>query len=282
MKNRIDLLESLTPKARNYIGEAIGLILKNKIDLLSLIIFGSAVKGEYQPDLSDVDTIFVISDKTSKEDKIRINKELDELEYKHSFRKKNGSVVDAVYKRAEDITGMYISHFVCYRKEFLSAKFSKVFNVNLLLCKIFAPTDVVWASVIKSATTLWGENLLEKVSLSYVTKNQIRKSRMMNLALCVSAFLSYIIHPDATKYAMESVKWSLQTCYFGYTLEPVTTKKAILFFENEGYKNTTLNELLELRNKYRKSFRFIRGSFKVIRDLHNKTIRENTFPKKIK
>ncbi|MCK5141272.1 MAG: nucleotidyltransferase domain-containing protein, partial [Candidatus Heimdallarchaeota archaeon] len=158
MEARIDLLEKLSPKARNYIGESISIIVENKIDLLSLIIFGSAIKGEYQPDLSDVDLIFVIHDKTSKKDKARIIKELTKLEYKHTFRKKIGSFVDTVYKRVEDMTGMYISRFVCYRKEFLAAKFARVFNLNLFLCKLFAPTDIVWASVVKSATTIWGEN----------------------------------------------------------------------------------------------------------------------------
>ncbi|MBY8999377.1 MAG: nucleotidyltransferase domain-containing protein [Candidatus Heimdallarchaeota archaeon] len=278
---RIDLLENLAPKARNYIGESIGLIIKNKIDLLSLIIFGSVAKGEYQPDLSDVDIIFVINDKTSKKDKTYISRELTKLEYKHTFRKKNGSIVDTVYKRAEDMTGMYVSHFVCYRKEFHAAKFSKVFNVNLLLCKLFAPTDVVWASVVKSATTLWGENLLEKASLAEVRRSQIKKSKVMNLALCTAALLTYIFHPHATKYAMEAVKWSLQTCYFSYTLEPATTTKTVQFFLQKGYDNPLLENLLDLRKCYRRSLRFILKSFKVVSNLHKKTLRENQFPKKI-
>jgi len=278
---RIDLLENLAPKARNYIGESIGAILKNKIDLLSLIIFGSVVRGEYQPDLSDVDIIFVINDKTSKKDKARIRRDLTKLEHKHAFRKKNGSIVNTVYRRAEDMTGMYVSHFVCYRKEFLAAKFSKVFNVNLFLCKLFAPTDVVWASVVKSATTLWGENLLEKTSLAEVKKSQIKKSKKMNHVLCTAALVTYIFHPDATKYAMEAVKWSLQTCYFSYTLEPATTVKAIQYFHQKNYNNPLLKNLLDLRKNYSRSLRFILKSFKVVSDLHKKTLRENKFPKKI-
>ena len=282
MGARIDLLENLSPKARKYIGESIGLFLKNKIDLLSLIIFGSAIKGEYQPDLSDVDLIFVLNDKTSKKAKAHISEGLSELEYKYSLRKRNGSMVDTVYKRAEDMTGMYVSHFVCYRRDFLSAKFSKIFNLNLFLCKIFAPTDVVWASVIKSASTLWGENLLIKTTFSEIKKNQIKKSKRMNLVLCFAALITYILHPDATKYAMEAVKWSLQTCYFSYTLEPATTTKAVSFFSHRGYKQPLLEELIKLRRNYRTSFRFVRKSFKVIRDIHNKTLRENDFPKNIK
>ncbi len=281
MGTRIDLLENLAPRARNYIGESIGVILKNKIDLLSLIIFGSAVRGEYQPDLSDVDIIFVINDNTSKKDKTRIKRELTKLEYKHTFRKKISSIVDTVYKRAEDMTGMYVSHFVCYRKEFLAAKFSKVFNINLLLCKLLAPTDVVWASVVKSATTLWGENLLDKASLAEVSKSQIKKSKVMNLVLCTASLATYILHPDSTKYAMEAVKWSLQTCYFSYTLEPATTAKAVQFFLQKNYDNPLLDELLNLRKNYKRSSRFILKSFKVVSGLHKKTLRENVFPKKI-
>ena len=281
MEARIDLIESLAPKARNYIGESIGLILKNKIDLLSLIIFGSAVKGEYQPDLSDVDIIYVISDKTSKKEKKKISKELTKLEFKHTFRKKNGSIVDTVYKRAEDMTGMYVSHFVCYRKEFLAAKFSKVFNINLLLCKLFAPTDVVWASVVKSATTLWGENLLEKTNFAEIKKNQIQKSRAMNLVLCTAALTTYILHPDATKYAMEAVKWSLQTCYFSYTLKSASTVETVQFFLQKDFDNPLLEHLLDLRKNYKKSLQFILNSFKAVNDLHKKTLRENKFPKEI-
>ncbi len=281
MENRVDLLNNLTPKARNYIGESIGLFLKNKIDLLSVIIFGSAIRGEYQQDLSDVDMIFVINDDTAKKVKNKIGKELNELEYKHTFRKRNASIVDAVYKLAEDMTGMYISHFVCYRKDFLDAKFSRVFNLNLFLCKIFAPTDVVWASVIKSAKTLWGENLLDKASLSEVTRHQIRKSRWMNLVLCVGALLTYPLHSDATKYAMEAVKWSLQTCYFSYTLKPASTEEAVSFFNQNNYRNPIFKELLELRRNYQKSLSFVRKSFRAVIYLHKKTLKENELPKNI-
>ncbi|MCK4972766.1 MAG: nucleotidyltransferase domain-containing protein [Candidatus Heimdallarchaeota archaeon] len=281
MENRVDLLNNLTPKARYYIGEAIGLFLKNKIDLLSIIIFGSAIRGEYQQDLSDVDIIFVINDDTTRKVKIKISKELNELEYKHTFRKRNASIVDAVYKRAEDMTGMYISHFVCYRKDFLDTKFSKVFNLNLFLCKLFAPTDVVWASVIKSAKTLWGENLLVKASLSEVTRHQIRKSRWMNLVLCLGALLTYPLHFDATKYAMEAVKWSLQTCYFSYTLNPASTEEAVSFFTQNNHRKPIFKELIDLRRNYQKSLSFVRKSFRAVVYLHKKTLKENELPKKI-
>lgn len=281
MENRVDLLNNLTQKARNYIGEAISLFLKNKIDLLSLIIFGSAIRGEYQQDLSDVDMIFVINDDTSRKIKSKISKELNELEYKHIFRKKKASIVDAVYKRAEDMTGMYISHFVCYRKDFLAAEFSKIFNLNLFLCKIFAPTDVVWANVIKSAKTLWGENLLDRSSLSEITRHQIRKSRWMNLVLCIGALLTYPFHSDATKYAMEAVKWSLQTCYFSYTLKPASTEEAVAFFNQNSNRKPIFENLLDLRRNYQKSLSFVIKSFRAVAYLHNKTLKENELPKKI-
>jgi len=281
MENRVDLLNNLTPKARNYIVESIGLFLKNKINLLSVIIFGSAIRGEYHQDLSDVDMIFVINDDTTKKAKNKIGKELNELEYKLIFRKRNASIVDAAYKLAEDMTGMYLSHFVCYRKDFLDEKFSKVFNLNLFLCKIFAPTDVVWASIIKSAKTLWGENLLDKASLSEVTRHQIRKSRWMNLVLCIGALLTYPLHSDATKYAMEAVKWSLQTCYLCYTLKPASTEEAVSFFNQNNYRNPIFKELLELRRNYQKSLSFVRKSFRAVAYLHKKTLKENELPKKI-
>ncbi|MCK5140912.1 MAG: hypothetical protein KAQ70_01855, partial [Candidatus Heimdallarchaeota archaeon] len=101
------------------------------------------------------------------------------------------------------------------------------------------------------------------------------------LVLCTAALLTYMLHPDATKYAMEAVKWSLQTCYFSYTLEPTSTARAVHHFMQNGYNNPLLVDLIELRKFYKPSFKFVKQSLKVIRELHNKTLRENQFPKNV-
>lgn len=272
------LLSNLSLKTKSYIEKTVQLCKENDVDLVSLIVFGSILKGGLLEDVSDVDMILVIADETPKKTMRKLRKDLIKLEFSYGFRKKSKSIMDIVFKTAEHITGMFISHFICYRKDFLSAKFTKVFNVNPLLAYLLAPKNIVWASSITAAQTIFGKNLLNIVPLPPITKKDVLKSKAMNTFLSLAACLTYPFHPDATKFAMEAIKWSLLTCYFCYMKKSSPIKETIMFFQNHSFNDPLFQEMLSLREKYKKSFLFTVKSGRIVRRLHHMTIKENQFP----
>lgn len=274
----MNLLSYLPPKSKAYIEKTVQLCEENDVYLVSMIVFGSIVKGGFLEDVSDVDMILVIADETPKKTMRKLRKDLTKLEFSYRFRKKSKSIIDIVFKTAEHITGMFISHFICYRKDFLAAKFSKVFNVNPFLAFLLAPTNIVWASAITSAQTIVGKDLLNIVHLPSITKRDILKSKAMNSFLCFAACLAYPFHPDATKFAMEALKWSLLTCYFCYKKKSSTIEDTIKFFQDHSFNDPLFHEMLSLREKYKNSFLFTVRSGRVVKRLHRMTIKENQFP----
>ncbi len=274
----MNLLSNLSQKTKTYIEKTVQLCTENNVDLVSLIVFGSILKGGFLDEVSDVDMILVIADETPKKTMRKLRKDLMKLEFSYGFRKKSKSIMDVVFKTAEHITGMFISHFMCYRKEFVAAKFTKVFNVNPVLAFLLAPTNIVWASTMASAQTIVGKNLLKIVPLPPITKKDVLKSNIMNSFLSLAACFAYPFHPDATKFAMEALKWSLLTCYFCYEKKTSSIEDIIKYFQDHSFNDPLFEEMLSLREKYKKSFLFTAKSGRVMRCLHRMTIKENQFP----
>lgn len=274
----MNLLSNLSLKTKSYVEKTVQLCKENDVDLVSLIVFGSIVKGNFLEDVSDVDMILIIADETPKKSVRKLRKDMMKLEFNYGFRKTSQAFFDIVFKTAEHITGMFISHFICYRKDFLDAKFTKVFNVNPALAFLLAPKTIVWASTITSAQTIIGKNLLKIVPLPPVNKKDVLKSNVMNSFLSLAACLAYPFHPDATKFAMEALKWSLLTCYFCYKKKSSTIEDIIKFFQDHSFNDPLFQEMLSLREKYKKSFLFTVKSGRIVRRLHRMTIKENQFP----
>ena len=107
----------------------------------------------------------MVNDFTDKKKFKKIDKKLKNLEFQYQFTKKRSSIIDFLYKIAQSLTGMFVSHFICYKHELLAGVFSKVFDVNNFLSKLIAPENIVWASVINSAKTIYGAELLDLVSI---------------------------------------------------------------------------------------------------------------------
>lgn len=278
----MELPSTLPKKPTQYLQEIINIAKENEIDLESIVVFGSVAKGGYQEDISDVDTIVVLSDEATKKQKRFLNKRLKELEFEFGFRKKNKSPIDFIYRIAERITGMFISHFECFKTDFLNGDFVKVFNVNPVLATIIAPQKIVWASVVTSSITVWGNDLLEDVKIRKITKFELRKSRFMNSFLCFAAMLTYPFHINATKFAMESLKWTIQSTYFCYTKKSSATDIVIEYFKEDEEFQSILEEMIELRKTYRKSFSFIYRSLVGLRKIHKKALKTISFPIELK
>jgi hypothetical protein len=75
---------------------------------------------------------------------------------------------------------------------------------------------IIFASIVASAVTVWGENLLPAVSAPPVRRLDVFKALFgFSSQVLLSAVTFPVLH-DATKYSIGALKHSLHSCYFCY------------------------------------------------------------------
>jgi hypothetical protein len=112
------------------------------------------------------------------------------------------STSDAASDAIERAVGHGFSCFVCTRSDLISGDVVRVLDLRPLE----APSvdRIVFASIVASAVTVWGEDLLPRVPVSPVRRLDVFKALF---AFSGGAFLSAVTFPvvhDATKYAWKS------------------------------------------------------------------------------
>jgi hypothetical protein len=80
---------------------------------------------------------------------------------------------------------------------------------------------------------------------------------------------------------MGALKHSLHSCYFCYHLRTAPLDEEVAFFNSRLGGCKTLLDLLNLRQTYRRSFRFVLSCVPVLFRLHLKTALENRFPRAV-
>ncbi|NVM02048.1 MAG: nucleotidyltransferase domain-containing protein [Candidatus Helarchaeota archaeon] len=224
-------------------------------DLRSIIIFGSIVKG-YCTKESDADILIVVSDKVSKKKIKYLNRVLMAFEIKCGYLKPKKNIIQSILYCVDKSTGMFISHFICREKEFLSGKFAKVFSVNKIMAAILAPNDIVMGSVIGRAHTLYGENLVKKTKLPKVSVFQLLKSAIMNGLTAIGGLITVPFDKRATLYEMESFKWSLLASYYYVHNDCPNINEIIQYFEKLKVCPKALKTWTGLRKKYQEHLKF--------------------------
>ena len=265
-------------RLRQYLDEVVEVAGKRSPDIVSIIIFGSVAKGGFSPAVSDVDLMVVLADEVSPKTKERLYSDLAGLELKHNLRERPKSGVEIMQKWFDRMAGQFKSQFVCYRRDFLSGNRAKVFGINPYVESLILTTSVAFASIVTSARTIWGEDLLPDVSLPLLTKGHLAKNCRGFLMLNAGALLAYPVIPNATKYSMSALKWMIHCCYFCSRLRSAALEEEVEFFRDKVAEDTALIELLSLRQEYRPSLRFIWNCFGAIRGLYATTARETKFP----
>src|SRR5215813_5479168 len=82
------------------------------------------------------------------------------------------------------------------------------------------------------------------------------------------ALQMFPVLPDATKYAMGTLKHSLHSCFFCYHRRTAALEEEVQFFNRRLGESRTLGELLSLRRGYRKSFGFVIRCLTTLARLH--------------
>ena len=211
-------LEGINKQSHNYIKDVINLVNKeigiNKI--LSILLFGSQRAKSETAAVSDCDLLIIFKNRVSNHHIKEIEKYFIALEIKHKFREFDKRLSRRILGVIQQTTGIFVSHFLTKIKYWEEANFHKIFRVNKVFSAVFAPRNIVLGNVLTNSTTLYGNDLKDKIRPKIqVTFIEMIKSIIMNLMISFfSIVISFRKKLDPTKYQLTAVKWALKASNF--------------------------------------------------------------------
>jgi predicted nucleotidyltransferase len=241
---------------------------------VSLVLFGSGVSGGLSG-LSDVDLILVVPDDAAAEDTRRLRESIARLEAEYGFRRATRGTPGALKAVIERAVGYNVACCVCTRADLLSGDVARL--LDLRRWEAFFVDRIVLASIIGSAVTVAGIDLLPHVRVPRVRRLDVGKALLASAAQLVLTIVVFPILPIATKYAMGTLKHSLHSCYFWYHNRTASLDEEVAFFNRRFGASRTLMELLALRRRYRPSFGFTMRCLPAIASLHVRAARDRRF-----
>jgi hypothetical protein len=246
--------------------------------LVSVILFGSAASGAFS-ESSDVDLIIVIPNETSQKDRRLLRGVVTDLEISHGLRLPESHPKNPLQKFAEHAGGHAHSCFFCTRDDLLSGDVARVFGLRaaeeVFLERMF------FASVIVSAKTVWGEDLLSLVPLPSLRYLDVFKALFRLTGLVLFDAAAFLVLSDATRYAMGALKHALHSCYFCYHLRTAPLAEEAAFFNSRLGRSGTLLDLLSQRQECHRSFAFVLRCVPTLFLLHLRTVWDNQFPRAV-
>jgi len=243
--------------------------------LVSVALFGSAAKGGFADDVSDVDVIIVVSDDGCRAQRLRLGERVARLETDHELRAATTHPAGALRTRIERAVGHGVSCFVCTRSDLISGDVARV--LDLRRWEAWLVDRIVFASIVASAVTVWGEDLVPRVQAPAVRRLDVFKALFGFSGQVMLSAVAFPALPDATKYAMGVLKHSLHSCFFCYHQRTTTLEDEVAFFSRRMGTSRALVELLSLRRQYRRSFAFVIRCLPALARLHLRTARDNRF-----
>jgi hypothetical protein len=264
---------------RKYLEAIAQLRLSTGAPLVSVILFGSAAKGAFAAAVSDVDLIVVLPDSASQADRREIQGKVFALEITHGFRTPSDRSLGWLEKYLERCAGYSLSGFVCTRGDLLSGETRRVLGLSLFEA-VFVDR-IVFAGVIVSAVTAWGEELLAQVPIPTLRRLDVFKALFNFMSAILMSAAVFPVFPNPTRYAMGVLKHSLQSCYFCYHQKTASLQEEVDFFCSRVRRRKLLDDLLNRRRRYAPSFAFVLGSLPVLFQLHLRAAQDNQFPQTV-
>jgi hypothetical protein len=178
---------------------------------------------------------------------------------------------------ADRVTANARAFFVCTRSDLLSGEPARILGIPRIQARFV--DRVAIASIVASGVTAWGEDLLDAVPLPPIRRLDVGKAffGLFGQALFTAAW--YPLLPDATKYAMDTLKRSVHNCYFCHHARPAPLAEEVAFLDVRDGPIPALARLLELRRAYRPSYGFVVGCLPALVRLHLRTARQVRFPR---
>jgi len=245
--------------------------------LVSVVLFGSAAKGGFSREVSDVDLVIVLSDDASRSQKRQLADDVARLEALHGLRPATTHSAGRLRAIMDRVMAHGFSCFVCTRGDVISGDVGRVLDLRPL--ETLFVDRIVFASIVASAVTVWGEDLLPRVAVPSIRRLDVFKALFGFFGQVVASAVTFPALPDATKYAMGTLKHSLHSCFFCYHARTAALEDEVDFFQRRLGPSQTLVELLALRRTYRPSFAFVVRCLPTIVRLHVRTARDNRFPR---
>ena len=267
----------LPVRVQTYIEALVQTCAQDRAPLVSVVLFGSAAKGGFSGDVSDVDVIIVVSDDASRAKRLRLGEDVARLETLHELRPATTHSPGGVRAHIERAVGHGFSCFVCARSDLISGDVVRVLDLRPWEAPFV--DRIVFASIVASAMTVWGEDLLPRVPVPSVRRLDVFKALFGFSSQVLLSAVTFPLLPDATKYAMGALKHSLHSCFFCYHQRTTTLEDEVAFFNRRLGASRTLVELLSLRRQYRRSFAFVIRCLPTVVRLHLRTARDNRFPR---
>jgi predicted nucleotidyltransferase len=269
----------LPARVQTYIEALVRTCAEDRIPLVSVVLFGSAAKGGFSGDVSDVDLIIVIPDDASRAMRRRVGEDVMRLETFHGLRPATTQSRGGLRARIERAVGHWLSCFVCTRSDLVSGDVARVLDLRPLEAAFV--DRIIFAGIVVSAVTIWGEDLLPQVPVPSVRRLDVFKALFGFSSQVFLSAITFPVLPDATKYAMGALKHSLHSCYFCYHGRTAALEEEVDFFRQRLGSCQTLVDLLALRGEYRRSFAFVIGCLPALTRLHLRTAWDNRFPRAV-
>ncbi len=143
---------------------------------------------------------------------------------------------------------------------------------------MFLERMFLW-SVIVSAKTVWGEDLLSLVPLPSLRRLDVVKSLFRSTAFILFGAAAFPVLSEATKYAISTLKHALHSCYFCFHIKTASLNDEVAFFNAHLGRDSTLQHLLNKRKEYRRSFLFVLRCMPILFRLHLRALHDNPFPR---
>jgi predicted nucleotidyltransferase len=272
-------LPLLAPRVQSYLDELIAAGTRIGRRPVSIILFGSAAKGAFSEGVSDVDVIAVAPDGLPQAERQVLRDEFRRLENLHGLRAQTKRARNWLQAYADRVSGIDFSFFICTRGELVSADVARV--LGLTAVEMLFVDRTVFASIIASSVTVWGEDLLPHISLKPIRRFDVLKAYFSFMCQLLLWMCAFPLLPNATQCGLATLKHALHNCYFCYKMTTAPLAEEIAFFTLILGQSGTLTELLSLRQRYRKSFRFVVRCLGTVTLLHFRTARDNAFPQEI-
>ena len=267
----------LPPRVQDYVDALVRACADGSPGLVAVILFGSVVRGGFSGTASDVDLILVVSDGASREDRRWLRKEAERIEALHGFRESSAGPRGTFEAIVEKATGNASSFFICTRGDLLSGDVARILDLRPLQA-IFVDR-VVLPSIVRSAVTVYGEELLPQIPVQPIRRFDVFKAFFGFASQVLLSAAVFPVLPRATKYAMGALKRSLHNCFFCYHARPGSLEEEIDFFQQRLGPSRAFAQLLALRRDYRQSFAFVLRCLPTVARLHLRTAMDNRFPR---
>jgi hypothetical protein len=224
-----------------------------------------------------VDLILVLPADATPEDRRRLRDSVASLEILLGVREGGAHSPGALESIFNRITATERSYFTCTREDLLSGRPGPILGVSpaqaLFVDRIVIP------SIVASAVTVWGEELLAQIPLPPIRRFDVFKAFFGLFCQVLTSAALFPLLPGATKYAMGALKRSVHNCFFCYHARPAALAAEVDFFQRRLGPNRALEQLLSLRHAYKESFAFVVRCLPALVRLHLRTAADNQFPR---